>query len=713
MRGRICTQAARRQSATAVVPTLLLALLALQCPSSAFATESCPNEALRTGFSAALPDCRAYELVSTAQTNEEDIAGGLVTADGKHMSYGTGTTEGGEFSSTGGSWVAERTPGGWLSTNMVLPGDEVEGPGGSIDGGDPEPKALSENGSRGVYITVHALSPTDTNDALDVYEGSPTSGFTWLTQNAVRGPLYGPESGLEYEGSSPDLSTVVFEAHEQLLPEAPTSLMEGETGREIYEWYEGHLRLVSVLPGQTTGAPAGAAVGSGPTNEASPNAVSTDGSKVFFESPDPAEGAQTPVQLYVRVDGERTIEVSAPAPGVTDPEGPQAATYVGATPDGTKVFFTSRGILTANAETYYDTAEVLYEYNLSTETLTAISSAPAGPEGSRVGLVGISENGEIVYFVTQGVLSGANREGKEPTENADNLYLYKKGTIAFVATLNEADGEFGGSGVWGLNNDKPADVTPNGEHLALISLNNLTEYEAGGDPEMYEYNAESGTIACGSCNVSGSPTGDGTAYALGSTAFNGTPRFMNEDGSGVFFDTTEALVPSASSGQENVYEYENGHQYLISTGSAAARFSSMTPDGSNVYFTTRQLLVPAASGENEQLYDVRVDGGLPEEKTTVCESSATPSPAFTAPGSAIFTGGENLAPPLPATPLAANPNPKSTPVTRAQKLAKALKVCKKEKNKKKKRTTCERRARKRYGDKVSKAKSSGARGGRS
>ncbi len=53
---------------------------------------------------------------------------------------------------------------------------------------------------------------------------------------------------------------------------------------------------------------------------------------------------------------------------------------------------------------------------------------------------------------------------------------------------------------------------------------------------------------------------------------------LNLTESGVlFFDSADALVPHATDGQPNVYEYENGHVYAISDVSGGLNLSSWMP----------------------------------------------------------------------------------------------------------------------------------------
>ena len=80
-----------------------------------------------------------------------------------------------------------------------------------------------------------------------------------------------------------------------------------------------------------------------------------------------------------------------------------------------------------------------------------------------------------------------------------------------------------------------------------------------------------------------------------------------------------------------------------------------------------------------------------------CRGAPAPQPVFGAPASATFNGPGNFAPPAVATVV------KPKPLTRAEKLAKALKACKKDKSRKK-RVACERQARRKYGPKKAKAK---------
>jgi hypothetical protein len=197
-------------------------------------------------------------------------------------------------------------------------------------------------------------------------------------------------------------------------------------------------------------------------------------------------------------------------------------------------------------------------------------------------------------------------------------------------------------------------------------------------------------------------------------------RNLSDDGNRVFFQTKEALVRQDTNEQTDVYEWEregaggvdgclrssesfseisDGCLYLISTGESGDEtyFGDASADGGDVFLFTRQSLVGQDQDDNDDLYDARVEGGIAAQNpapTPSCTGGGClgpngAQPAFDAPVSTTFAGVDNV------VPSNGSRRDEPKPLTRAQKLAKALKACRK--RPRRKRGTCEARARKRYG----------------
>jgi hypothetical protein len=338
--------------------------------------------------------------------------------------------------------------------------------------------------------------------------------------------------------------------------------------------------------------------------------------------------------------------------------------------------------------------------------------------------------------------------------------VYENGAVHFIATvspalnLNNETGSFTALET-GYEPDDAAFVTPSGGDLVFEDTSTLTTYHNNGADEIYRYDAPTGQIACVSCDPAGAPPtpvpvlpGVGPAAALlGPAAVNAKPvgtmsvpnisfgrRVISEDGRMVFFTSREPLLPAAentSAGAceapftrvgcvENVYEWNEGSLSLISSGKSplTSQLLGASASGSDVFLATFAPLVSQDAGQFNEIYDARIGGGFPAPSSPApcgsleaCRgaSSTTPS-ALAAPASASFAGPGNPTPPAPSSSEPAEaPTPK--PLTSAQKLSKALKVCKKDKSKSK-RLACERSARKKYAP-SHKAKKSAKRGGRS
>ena len=124
----------------------------------------------------------------------------------------------------------------------------------------------------------------------------------------------------------------------------------------------------------------------------------------------------------------------------------------------------------------------------------------------------------------------------------------------------------------------------------------------------------------------------------------------------MFFETTEALVPSDTNGQLDVYEYEGSHVYLISSGTSSfeSNLEGASESGDDVFFRSDQALVPQNNQEGQiVIYDARVEGGFAEPSSPpacttadACRTAVSPQPSvYGAPASQTFEGAGNLAPP--------------------------------------------------------------------
>jgi hypothetical protein len=462
-------------------------------------------------------------------------------------------------------------------------------------------------------------------------------------------------------------------------------------------------------------------------------------------------------ELYARIDREKTVDISEPSTGPSgncescDESEPSTPVFQGASEDGTKVFFLTGQKLFAGA--HGESGTNLYEFDFDGEAHHKLSFiAPQLPESSGMpgGLVQLAPQAGFVYFVSQDAALAGNVDGKD--ENAvsgePNLFVYDTETrhTTFVATLSSHDER-----IWDAAGARRGQVTPDGRFLLFQSTGNLTPDASGDATQLYRYEvptaakangellrisvgaggqyecAKTHTVESGyNCDGNaGPPPGSvfGSEYTHNSEPeLQSSPRptgvVISGDGSKVFFESPEGLTPGAPNencaheafgectiAADNVYEWEGGEVYLLSDGldsnfffgASASKLVAADPSGQNVYITSGDSLVPRDTDSQLDVYDLRTDGGFPPEPTAVPCSSACRAgeaePQFSLPTSAVTQGPGNFASGPPSS--GAKPTPKPKVLTRAQKLAKALKACRR--LRKRARAKCQRTARRRYG----------------
>ncbi len=507
---------------------------------------------------------------------------------------------------------------------------------------------------------------------------------------------------IAYAGASEDYDHSLFEANDALTSNAVDG---GAKENNLYESIGGRLSLVNVLPNGSPEPNATFGAPPLPLNVPTLNppdfsgVISSDGSRVFWSDLNPGREA-----LYVSEDvgsgAEHTVQVDASQ--VSGGSGGSGRFWT-ASKDGSKVFFTDSDSAKLTADTEPGSGQNLYMYEVPTGHLTDLT---ATADAEVEGVLGEGESeagGYTLYFVAKGVLAGnQNSNSAKASSGADNLYALQKGAPPiFVATLSLEDGEKAISplfpsgqeafGDWqpGLGH-RTAEVTPDGGSLVFMS----NDQSVGGHSEVvdgvslqevYVYDAGDDSLVCASCaregiapvvNLSASEGVGGFLPVSSSATY--LPRWMSDDGSRVFFDSSEPLVGLDTNSEVDVYEWERdgsgscgeagGCVFLLSGGTSAASswLIGGSASGDDVFFVSRAELV-AGGNEAYNLFDARVDGVQPVSPpactATGCQGLPAGPPVFATPASATFNGVGNFAPPHQAQNP---PSPRQTPRPRPQ-----------------------------------------------
>jgi hypothetical protein len=635
--------------------------------------QSCANAEIRgTQFSAYLPDCRAYELVSPPDKSSADIAAWpghtQSSLDGNAIKYFSRTSFGdSEGSETSGSeYISQRATEGW-ATHAINP--EETSAGAYQFYTTPRYLAMAPDLTKGAFFALTPITSGHPNTELvaNLYlRGNlltdPMGGFELLSDAPTPQPprplrlaILGGWLGVSFGGASADWSHILVETYNNL-----TTQTTGDQTK-LYDWYDGSPHLAGILPNGEPAEESVAGNGAGGSDalvnqnyepKPLPGAISADGSRIVFTGPPTRTSSSefvTSGNLYMRIDDERTIQLNASERSEPDPNGPQPAEFWGASSDGSKVFFTSREMLTNDAPEPGRDDLYMYDMNAAAgKHLTLLSV-----NGQATQVVGMSENGSYVYFVG----------GPED----EYLYVWHDGSVRFI-TKHRSHAYFD---YWGPDSTHTNGfrTTPDGRFALFTSgeSNPYTAQQAGVRPcevsecvNLFVYNYEANQIVCASCNPSGAPTTSPSIFE--SHAFNvpAVDMYLNrpisDDGRYVLFDTEDALLPQDTNNSRDVYEYDTVTRRvsLISGGTCSCRsvFADMSPDGRNVFFTTVQRLVRADFDTNSDMYDARVEGGIAAQNQAPpvpcsgddCQGPVESAPLFSAPASAAFAGVGNLVP---------------------------------------------------------------------
>ena len=644
--------------------------LTVPTPAAVSGPSTCANAAQRTGASAALPDCRAYEQITPVDkegaqelfnygptANSGALVGEeVVGEETQHLlvqdpvvNWGTGATDG-------------QSP--YLFTRSIKEWGMLAGSAQPQTGVDQITPVLFNGDVAQTAVEVDTGTAGENQSADTEFEVGPIGGPYTRVVSVPRTDLAGsPGHADGWVAASRDFSKLILASEDRELAGTPSGTL---SGADLYE-YTGRGESLALVNGGVGTCGAHVVSGGEPRGVlSSSNAVSASGSRVFFEAVPGSECSQ-PSHLYIREDGSRTIDLGA-------------YTFAGSNPEGGEVLLERRN----GPQSEYFVDKDLGEPGAIKKIF---SQEPAGD-----GVIA-SPDLSIVYFRSDdGAVYGYN------TATEQLSYLFHAEEL------------------------EPGEPTPDGRFLYFHG----TVSGVPGKSQMFLYDSEQNMLECASCASSFDPEPRLGAYIpyheagdLGPLQQqNGWPArtFVTSNGDYAFFDTPAALAkgdidgevaPDSEPGAEDqsgeystssdVYEWRRngiggceqlrGCLALITNGRGGFLnlLIGATPSGGDVFIYTVSQLTSTDTDSAGDIYDARIEGGYPpaSEGPVECEGEQCSKPANApddqTPGSATLSGNGNIQPNTAGTVT-------KTKTSKPKKTIKPKKKRKKSKGKRRKQT---------------------------
>ena len=634
---------------------------------------SCPNEAFRTGLSARLPDCRAYEQITPVDKEGAqepfhyraeitsallvDESGGRVALEAPDVSLGASPGAGQS------PYFFSREEG--KAWDMLAGAAQPETGISKVN-----PQAYSADLGMVAFQSEYETSVYGESPNVDYELGRAGGPYTLVASVPRKDVLSGTEGWVAANG---DFSKLVLQSADHELLEESTGT---KSGADLYEYTPGGgLRQLNVDEQGSTIGSCGAIVAGGEEEGAQthrysgPHTISADSSRVFFEAV-PGHECNATKNLYMRVDGSETVDIGA-------------YKFMGADARGTTLLLKSD-----NGELFgYDTESKAMISRSNTELGTANELSLLGipvqfdPEPGN----GFSHprytyfTGKVAGLSGNGIIppNPISNEGEGEEEGAPAAQVYRFDSAENVVLCASCASSFDPvpvrpaylDGVQGLpfvNGGLPVytATSANGDFAFFTTVAALVPEDVDG--EVPAINSVSRRIEYDSVGGHTSPSTDVYEW-----------RGDGVDGCGVL-DGCLSLITDGRGGYLNL---------LLGTAD----------EGRDVFIYTRSQLLPQDKDTSGDVYDVRVDGGLPEAPPpgVECEgdacSSPPPVPNDQTPASFTFQGGGNLL----AAPLVqpAPTKPKSKPKLKSKKKKVAKRKPKARKSSKRKSQRAEKSAR--------------------